>query len=217
MPKGYTYIVSTGYDPEKGRHVKDPYLGEIPTMGACMPNIRKRLEPGDFIFPVSGKIKGINQFIMGGFEVAEIIDATQAYKRFPEQHLRKREDGQLDGNIIFDEKGNVHPLDTHKNAAARRENYIVGNGNSIVLRTSEEIARGRAKTMEIFQLLFGKSGQKPIDILGRGGRKLDEQQIADLIKLLQSLKTMEREIVRRAAAGQGLSSPKNRGLHLSHR
>jgi len=38
MKKGYMYITSTGYDPERGKSINDPYLGDVPTLGACMPN-----------------------------------------------------------------------------------------------------------------------------------------------------------------------------------
>ncbi len=33
--KGYIYITSTGYDPEHGKSLKDPYLGDVPTLGGC--------------------------------------------------------------------------------------------------------------------------------------------------------------------------------------
>lgn len=37
---GKIYVVSSGYDPEMGKHVHDPYLGPNPTLGACRPGIR---------------------------------------------------------------------------------------------------------------------------------------------------------------------------------
>lgn len=43
---GKIYITRHGYDPEQGRHVKDPYLGPCPTLGACQPDIRNTLEKG---------------------------------------------------------------------------------------------------------------------------------------------------------------------------
>lgn len=45
MRKGYIFITKSGYDPGAGKHVKDPYLGDIPTIGACRPDLRKRVEP----------------------------------------------------------------------------------------------------------------------------------------------------------------------------
>jgi len=54
---GKIFVTSSGGDPEKGTHVKDPYLGPNPSLGACRPDIREQLEIGDQIFVVSGKIQ----------------------------------------------------------------------------------------------------------------------------------------------------------------
>lgn len=199
MKKGYVFITRTGYDPEKGKHVKDPYLGDQPTFGACMTNVRKYVEPGDSIFVISGKVRNYLQFIMGGFEVAEKIHATDAYQRFPEHRLRKIDD-QLAGNIITNSQGEQHFLDNHNNYDRRLENYIVGK-NPIVLSTPEEIAKGRSGTLEMLKELFGKGGFIPHDIIGRMS-KLDERQVERLRSWLLSLKTVEKQLVRRATIGQ---------------
>src|SRR4051812_9692957 len=123
MRKGYIYITSSGYDPEKGKNLKDPYLGEPPTLGACMPNVRRQVVPGDQIFVISGKIADAPQYIVGGFEVAEKIDALAAYRRFPNLRLRQLDDGQVEGNIIVTSQGAQHPLDTHSTFTSRIQNY----------------------------------------------------------------------------------------------
>jgi hypothetical protein len=41
---GKIYVMSSGYDPEKGKHVNDPYLGAVPTLGACRHDIREKLQ-----------------------------------------------------------------------------------------------------------------------------------------------------------------------------
>lgn len=200
MKKGYVYITSTGYDPEKGKHIKDPYLGDEPTFGACMPNIRKHVKPGDSIFVISGKVHNLQQFIIGGFEVAEKIHANDAFQRFPEHRLYKRDDEQLAGNIITNSLGEQHFLDSHKNFDKRLPNYIVGK-NPIVLITPEEIAKGRKGTMGILKVLFGKDGRIPRDIIGRMS-KLDEEQVERLRSWLLTLKSVEKQIVQRVAVGQ---------------
>ncbi len=43
---GKIFVTSSGYDPEKGKDVKDPYLGANPSLGACRPDIRKKLQKG---------------------------------------------------------------------------------------------------------------------------------------------------------------------------
>src|SRR5262245_7163402 len=99
---GKIFITRSGYDPQLGKLVKDPYLGPTPTLGACRPDVRRQLSSGDHIFVISGKVLGANQFVMGGFEIESKMDATEAYRLYPEQRLRRLEDGQLVGNIIVD-------------------------------------------------------------------------------------------------------------------
>jgi hypothetical protein len=94
---GRIFITRHGYDPQLGKHVKDPYLGPCPTLGACRPDIRKQITKGDNIFVISGKVPIAPQYVMGGFEIAEKIDALTAYKQFPEHRLHLLNDGQLTG------------------------------------------------------------------------------------------------------------------------
>jgi hypothetical protein len=186
---GYAYITSTGYDPGKGKLIKDPYLGDTPSLGACRPDIRRQVSLGDHIFVVSGKTSGLSQYVVGGFEVAEKIHATEAYRRFPEQRLHLTEDGQVSGNVIIDGRGQQHALDHHPETRfeKRLENYVVGR-NAIVMTTPEEIARAREDTIYVLRYLFGKGGGFPINIIGRCS-KLDAYQVSELRKWLLSLKS----------------------------
>ncbi len=126
---GKIFITSSGYDPQLGKHVKDPYLGPNASLGACRPDIRRQVKVGDHIFVISGKLPNIRQFVMGGFEVVKKIDAREAYEIFPEQRLRLRDDGQLTGNVIVNASGRQHQLDTHEPATftKRTADYVVGN------------------------------------------------------------------------------------------
>jgi len=187
---GKLFITREGYDPQRGRHVKDPYLGDVPSIGACRPDFRKKLQAGDHLFVISGRIRGVNQYVMGGFEVAEKTTALEAYRAFPEQRLRQLPDGQLTGNIIIGARGEQHQLDDHKNFQKRIQNYIVGR-NPIALSSDEEIARGRSQTMDALQEILRKSGERPIDVVGRFGTQLDEQQVHDLRAWLMRLKTAQ--------------------------
>jgi hypothetical protein len=187
MNKGYLYITSTGYDPEKGKSVKDPYLGDTPTLGACMTNIRRQVVPGDHIYVISGKLVGVQQYVIGGFEVAEKIDAMTAYKMFPEHRLRRMEDGQLAGNIIVNSRGEQHRLDTHTSFERRIQNYVIGR-NPIALTAPNEIARGREETLGVLRRLLRKSGTAPFSVVGRWSR-LEYEQVLELRHWLQSLKS----------------------------
>ena len=184
---GKIFITRYGYDPQLGKHVKDPYLGPCPTLGACRPDVRSRLKQGDHIFVISGKIPQVNQFVMGGFEIDRKMDARTAYSLLPEQRLRKREDGQLTGNIIVDAHGNQHELDDHSSFGRRIENYVVGR-NLISLSTSEEIEEGRNQTLEALRDILHKRGTSPVNVVGRFGSNLNEKQILQLRDWLASLK-----------------------------
>ena len=184
---GKVFITRSGYDPERGKFVKDPFLGEDPSLGACRPDIRKRVGPGDYIFTVSGKIPEAPQFVMGGFEVAEKVSASEAFKRFPEQRLHRRPDGQLAGNVIVNSRGQQHPLDNHSNFARRLSDYVIGK-NGIALVTPGEIARGRSETLDILRDILKREGSKPADIITRFGCELDEDQAHRLYAWLRSLK-----------------------------
>jgi hypothetical protein len=200
--KGKIFVTSSGYDPDKGRHVKDPYLGPRPTLGACRPDIREHLQKGDHIFTVSGKVPGVPQVVMGGFAIEEKIPAIEAYRRFPDLRLSRREDGQITGNVIVDAAGKQHELDHHNMFERRIENYIVGT-DPIVLATPAEIAEGRRLTLEILQDVFEKKGDSVRSIIGRCSN-MDEKQIEKLRRLLEAVKGNARQprpagVIREAA------------------
>ena len=184
---GKIFITSTGYDPQLGKHVNDPYLGPGPTLGACRPDLRRRLSEGDHIYVVSGKVTGAEQFVMGGFEIEAKVDAREAYERFPQHRLRLRSDGQLTGNIIVNARGEQHELDDHTSFSSRINNYIVGK-DPIALQTSPEIAQGRAETLEALQDILRKKGDSPIRVVGRWGSDLSEAQVLDLRDWLARVK-----------------------------
>jgi len=186
MKKAYVYITSTGYDPERGKAINDPYLGDVPTLGACMPNIRRAVVPGDHIFLVSGSVPDVRQFVVAGFEVAEKIDADEAHQRFPRLRLHIDKDGNKRGNIIVDGHGKQSLLDNHDGFEERIHNYIVGR-DPVALTQPREILRGRAETMAVLQEVFGKKGRAPINVIDHCSR-LDENQIDQIRKWLLHIK-----------------------------
>ncbi len=187
---GKIYIISSGYDPVMGKHVNDPYLGPNPTLGACRPDIREKLQKGDHIFAISGKVSNIDQTILGGFEIAEKISGIAAFQRFPERRLRVLPNGQITGNVIVAADGKQHELDTHDQFARRMENYVVG-ANPIALLTPEELTEGRYHTLEILREVFLKKGNSVMEIIGRCSN-LSEKQIHKLHEFLEQVKVMAR-------------------------
>lgn len=195
---GRIFITSSGYDPECGKHVKDPYLDDSnPLLGACRPDVRAAVIPGNFIFTISGKLQSsppIKQYIMGGFEVSEKIDAVEAYSRFPNSRL-KLIDGELYGNVIVDAYGGKHPLDQHSeiNFDRRCRNFIVGK-NLTKPESEREITRARKETMKILIQVLGRLGKQPFDLIGRSAKILDDNQVVMLIEWLLSLKDEDTEV-----------------------
>jgi hypothetical protein len=187
---GKIFITRSGYDPQLGSHIKDPYLGTNPTLGACRPDIRKQLKAGDHIFVISGKVPQASQFVIGGFEVKAKIPAIEAYGQFPELRLHQLEDGQLTGNIIVSPNGEQHHLDQHSPETFQRriKDYVIGT-NPIALTTDDEIAKGRQQTMGALREIFRRHGTSPIEIVGRWGKALTEEQIALMRDWLLSLKS----------------------------
>lgn len=192
MKKAKIFITRQGYDPQMGKHVKDPYLGATPSIGACRPDFRRVLKVGDELYVISGRVAGVDQFVMGGFEIAEKMTVAEAHRKYPGQRLRKLPDGQLTGNIIADEKGEQHALDTHDRGKPEKyerriKNYTVGK-NPIVLESDSEINRGRIETMDALRYIFKKDGDKPIDIISRAGRNMTVDQAHQMREWLSSIK-----------------------------
>lgn len=152
-----------------------------------MPNVRRAVVPGDWVFVVSGRVQGVQQYVAGGFQVKEKIDALAAYARFPENRLSRVEGGRVLGNIIVDSEGRHSPLDSHSGFEGRKANYVVGSG-PIVLQTEAEIARGRGETVAALEEVFDRAGETVSDVIGRF-RRLDERQIERLVEWLRSIKT----------------------------
>lgn len=154
-----------------------------------MPPIRRLVLPGDHVFVISGATKGVQQYVVGGFQVAEKIDALAAYDRFPENRLQLNAEGKLVGNVLIDGAGNQHPLDTHSadNFARRIENYLVGV-DPIALETPAEVARGRSETLDRLSSILEKPrANRVIDVMGRWAR-LDEAQIEKTLDWLRGIK-----------------------------
>lgn len=165
--------------------MNDPIFGDVPTLGACVPNIRRVVEEGDYIFVISGRVMNEKQFVVGGFAVDEKISALIAHKRFPDNRLRVNDRGQVLGNIIVDAKGRHHPIDEHDNFQERIRNYIVGR-DPVVLNTPVQQRAGRQETVDFLSHLFGKNGARVFDIIGRH-RKLSEDQVKATVEWLRNI------------------------------
>lgn len=188
--KGYIYITGQGADPALRNNLNDPIFARIPTLGACMPNIRRVVGRGDWIFVVSGKTPHVQQYVVGGLRVSEKINALAALDRFPDNKLSRDGDGKIWGNIICDENGNQDALDHHPKDTfeQRLENYIVGD-RSVVLSTADEVELGRLQTLEKLSEILGKPRRnRVIDVMGRMS-KFSEPQVLDMLDWLEGIKS----------------------------
>jgi hypothetical protein len=183
--KGYTYITSTGTDPQCGAPLKDPTLDGTPSLGACMPNVRRWVVVGDHVFLISGKVPGVPQYVVGGFEVAEKMHAIEAYRRFPELRLRV-EAGTIAGNIIVTADGMQHPLDNHGSFQKRCENFLIGK-NAIHISSPRQIEIARHEPLEVLRRIFRKDGATPLKVIGHC-MKMTETQVRELREWLLSLR-----------------------------
>lgn len=186
--KGYIFV-SPRSDPGAGRRLDDPIFGKVPTMGACRPDLRRFVRPGDYMFVISGKTQGVSQYIIGGFAVDEKIDALAAYAQYPENRLHHLGDEKV-GNIIVDGRGLHHALDHHEehNFERRIQNYLVGR-DPVYLETPREVELSRERTMAILSHLFGKTRAARVSEIVPRNRRLDIEQINELLKALQAIKT----------------------------
>ena len=175
-----------GADPGKGWKMTDPIYSKIPTLGACMPNIRRAVEINDYIFSISGRLKDVKQYIVGGFAVDEKINALTAYERFPENRMVPTENGLVKGNIIIDANGNHLDYDYHTNFEKRIDNYIIGK-DPIIIENPKQIEKAREETLYFLNHLFGKKEESIHKITARW-RKLDKAQVTDVLDWLHDIK-----------------------------
>ncbi|WP_157547447.1 hypothetical protein [Hymenobacter sp. DG25A] len=184
--KGYIYSLYRGADPGRGFVMTDPIFEGIPTLGACMPNIRRLVSKGDYIFTISGRVPNVKQYIIGGFEVENKLNALAALDYFPDKALSKAEDGSFRGNIIVNRDGSQVQGDYHTNFEKRLDNYVVGK-NPLYINKPDQIELARVETLDFLKRTFKSDGDNVFDVLGRW-RKLDESQVKGILEWLRSIK-----------------------------
>lgn len=185
--KGYIYTMFKGADPGEGWDMTDPIFGKVTTMGACRPDIRRVVEPGDQIFVISGRVEGVQQYVVGGFAVGEKTTQLAAYGKFPQNRQWRDQDGTLHGNVIVMPDGTQNPEDYHTKFENRVDNYIVGR-DPVVLETPDEIRRGREETLDTLKKIFKRDGKRVFDIIGRS-RRLSGDQIEQVRRWLSGIKS----------------------------
>lgn len=183
----YIYTMYAGADPSRGWVMNDPIFKPKPTLGSCVPHIRRNVKVGDWVFVISGRVDGEKQYVVGGLSVAEKISQIAAASRFPEYQVR-REGNQVVGNIIVDSSGARLSEDNHTNFERRIENFLVGD-DAVFLESANEFARSKEQTLTFLGNLFGREGNRPFDIIGRG-RSMSAEQAQEVRGWLTSMKDL---------------------------
>lgn len=192
MNKGYIFV-SPGSDPGIGRPLADPIFARTTTMGMCRPDLRRQVRKGDSLFVLSGKLEGVQQYLIGGLSVGAQLDALAALAQFPDNGLKELKDGTKSGNIIVTAAGERSPLDHHsaKSFKQRIKNFIVAE-KAVYLQAEKEIELGRQRTLDILRNVFDKPKAESVHKLIYRGRVLNEKQIAMLVEALESIKAEAR-------------------------
>ena len=184
----FIYTLYRKADPGNGWVLNDPIFdGPAPTLGACVPNIRNSVALGDWVFSISGRVANEQQFVIGGFRVAEKIEHLAAYSRFPEYRLDRTPEGQMIGNVIVTQDGSQHPSDRHSHFQRRIKNYLVGD-EAIYLKDTNQYNVARKETIPFLSQLFNRSGNRVFDLIGRH-RKLTPDQAAQIRDWLADVQT----------------------------
>jgi hypothetical protein len=168
----------------------DPHFWtQPPTWGICRTDRRRSVEPGDHVFFVLPKASELPQMIYGYLPVREQITHVEAYHRPSLLNKRMGPGKNPNGNIIVTADGRYNRWDGSESHERRfgaiKEHYVVGDRHGSEFLTEAKIKRLAPHFLGYLNELFGTSGRSVFDAIGRGGRRLDERQIRDLLRWLR--------------------------------
>ena len=146
---------------------------------------------GDWIFVISGKVAGVEQYVVGGLQVEEKIDALAAYDRFPGNRLTMGVGGLVMGNVIVQPDGTQHPLDSHPAETPEPgKKFRRGRPGGCALHAAGSRAGPATDARRAFGDILGRRRGAPNRIIDAMGRmsKLDEPQVAQMLDWLSGIK-----------------------------
>ncbi len=191
--KGLIYIAgavktlgaSTEY---RGWLPNDPHFWtNPPTWGICRNDLRRKTDVGDYVFFVLGKGAELPQMIFGYMRVAEKISHTEAYHR-ADLVDKRMGNKNPNGNIIIDDCGAYNRFDAgvHRDIFDKiKREYVVGDSSCSRFHSPHEIKMLAPEFPEHVRNIFGRGGDRPIDIISRYGTELTEPQVTELLKWLE--------------------------------
>ena len=192
--KGYIYIASAFETVnrttcgQKGAGIdNDPHFWTSPpTWGICRNDLRATAEVGDFVFFVLPRHGKHPQTIFAFLKIAEKIPHAEAYFR---TNLGSKRMGNKipNGNIIVDERGRYNRFDAgvHRHMFERvNRHYVIGDESESRMLSPAEISTLAPKFLGKLRTVLRGSGDRPIDLICRKGRKLDSMQVRRLLAWL---------------------------------
>ena len=188
---GYIYIAGSfkTLDPTSlGDIDNDPHFWDAPpTWGICRPDLRAGAKVGDVVFFVLPKASGLPQTIFAYLKIAEIITHAQAYTRHDLQRKRMG-DKKPNGNIIVNASGEYETFDewVHEGNVERiKPRYAVGSVAESRMLSLKEVQRLAPQFVSHVGKILHSEGTTPIDIVSKKGKKLNEQQVQELLAWLK--------------------------------
>jgi hypothetical protein len=196
--KGFIYIASAFHTVNRSKCGRggawidnDPHFWTSPpTWGICRNDLRKRANPGDYIFYVLPRHGRHPQMIFGYMQIAEPkITHAVAYHR-PDLHSKRMGNKNPNGNILTDALGDYNRFDAgvHKPQFHRiKDEYAIGDpAHSRFLddRVIRSLAPHFVSTLASIIGVLTFPDQRPIDIITRKGRELDARQVRRLLAWL---------------------------------
>jgi hypothetical protein len=170
----------------KGWIDNDPHFwSDPPTWGICRPDLREKVDVGDYIFFVLPKNGRHPQCIFAYLKAEEKISHTDAYRRLDLRSKRMKEKKNPNGNIIVNVASQYNPFDDqhHRSNFGRiKRAYIVGSPVTAHFLTSKDIQRLAPSFLSTIRRVLGKNGRRPYDVISRYGSELSPKQIQQLIE-----------------------------------
>lgn len=167
----------------------DPHFWSTPpTWGICRPDLRERLDSGDYIFFVLPRKSDLPQSIFGYLKIDSVITHAEAYAH---AGLTSKRMGNKspNGNIIVDKCGRYNRYDgnVHKSNFDRIEKrFAVSNADDWVFLNENAIRRSAESFMPMLRRILDSDGKMPIDLISRYGKTLGEGQVKALKEWVQS-------------------------------
>lgn len=170
----------------------DPHIWTKPfTWGICRPDLRKFVQPDNYVFFILPKSSPHPQMIFAYIRIKEIISHDAAFKEARLNAKRMRNGADPNGNILVDGNGCYNSADgnAHRDRFSWiKQRYAIGYINQSKRISISKIRDRSEYFIEFLNDLFNFQGDQRKDsvvsIITRKGRKLSDDQVRRILKWL---------------------------------